>query len=246
MGRSLSAMATVCALPGKVCLRQIGLCVYDSCIHPAKASPMSGKSREGKKLGQRFEKALVFATRLHSGQKRKGREVPYVAHLLGVAALVLEHGGDEDTVIAALLHDAVEDQGGAVIREAIRKEFGERVVEIVNGCTDADTTPKPDWWKRKEVYIEHLFHEAGKDVRLVSLADKLHNARAILMDLRENGEALWERFNGGKDGTLWYYRELNEVFQETAPGPLADELQRVTDEIMQLACRHHSSSEFRQ
>ncbi len=207
---------------------------------------MSGKFHEEKKLGQRFEKALVLAVRLHSEQKRKGSAVPYVAHLLSVTALVIEHGGDEDVAIAALLHDAIEDQGGATARETIRREFGERVVEIVNGCTDADTIPKPGWRKRKEAYVEHLFYEANKDIRLVSLADKLHNARAILMDLREDGESIWGRFNGGKDGTLWYYRELDEVFRETVPGPLADELHRVTEEITQLTCINRSSSASRQ
>jgi (p)ppGpp synthase/HD superfamily hydrolase len=147
---------------------------------------------------------------------------------------VLEDGGDEDEAIAALLHDAVEDQGGQKTLTAIRARFGERVARIVEGCTDADTTPKPPWRERKERSIVHLRH-APADVRRVSLADKLHDARAILRDLRARGDALWSRFNSGKTGTLWYYRTLATVFEETHSGPNADELARVVAEIESLA-----------
>ena len=130
-------------------------------------------------LSTRFEEALVFAAQLHREQTRKGTTIPYIAHLLGVASIVLEYGGDEDEAIAALLHDAIEDQGGASTREEIRRRFGETVVAIVNGCTDAEVIPKPPWRARKEDYIAHMAH-ASPSVRLVSAADKLHNARAIL------------------------------------------------------------------
>ncbi len=144
-----------------------------------------------------FQKALIFADRLHADQKRKGTEVPYIAHLLSVAALVIEAGGDENERIAALLHDAVEDQGGHETLEEIRREFGEQVAAIVEGCTDAYTNPKPPWRERKETYLGHL-PDASLSVRRVSLADKLHNARSILRDLQIFGPKVWDRFTGGR------------------------------------------------
>ncbi len=185
-------------------------------------------------LSQRFEDALVFAARLHARQTRKGTSIPYITHLMAVAGIVLENGADEDTAIAALLHDAIEDQGGASTREEIRRRFGDRVVEIVNGCTDAETIPKPPWRQRKEAYIRHIAH-ADAAVRLVSAADKLHNARAILADYRSLGEPLWKRFTGGKEGTLWYYRALVETYRQAGPSALAGELERVVAEIERLA-----------
>ena len=185
-------------------------------------------------LSQRFEDALVFAARLHARQTRKGTSIPYITHLMAVAGMVLENGADEDTAIAALLHDAIEDQGGASTREEIRRRFGDRVVEIVNGCTDAESTPKPPWRQRKEAYIRHIAH-AGAAVRLVSAADKVHNARAILADYRALGEPLWKRFTGGKEGTLWYYRTLVETYRQAGPSALASELERVVAEIERLA-----------
>ncbi|GAC1343199.1 MAG: HD domain-containing protein [Ktedonobacteraceae bacterium] len=185
-------------------------------------------------LTSRFEDALLFAARLHGKQWRKGTNIPYVAHLLAVTSLVLEHGGDEDEAIAALLHDAIEDQGGVPIREEIRLRFGNEVVEIVDGCTDADTYPKPPWRARKEAYIASL-REASTSVRLVSAADKLHNARAVLADYRVLGESLWRRFHGGRDGTLWYYRAVVNALKETGTSPLIEELERVVAEIEWLA-----------
>jgi (p)ppGpp synthase/HD superfamily hydrolase len=185
-------------------------------------------------LTPRFEEALIFATQLHSKQLRKGTKTPYVAHLLGVASIVLENGADEDEAIAALLHDAVEDQGGAETREEVRKRFGERVAEIVDGCTDAEVVPKPPWRARKEIYIQHLAL-ASPSVRLVSVADKLYNARAILLDYRVLGEDLWERFTGGKDGTLWYYRALVEAYKAHGVTPLLEELARTVSEIERLS-----------
>jgi len=187
-------------------------------------------------LSTRFDEALVLATRLHAKQTRKGTDVPYIAHLLAVASIVLEQGGSEDEAIAALLHDAIEDQGGASTRLLIREHFGENVVEIVNGCTDAESMPKPPWRARKEAYIAHLV-DASASVRLVSAADKLHNTRTILADYREIGEALWERFNGGKEGTLWYYRSLVTVLRNAERTPLVEELERVVSEIETLAAQ---------
>lgn len=182
----------------------------------------------------RFERALVYATRLHAEQRRKKSKVPYVAHLLGVAALVLEDGGDEDEAIAALLHDAVEDQGGKDTLLEIQQRFGDRVAMIVDGCTDTDTTPKPPWQERKESYIAHL-RQAGPDVRRVSLADKLHNARSILATYRIEAEKTWDRFNGKRDGTLWYYRSLINVFRDTGNDFMTDELERVISELEKLS-----------
>jgi (p)ppGpp synthase/HD superfamily hydrolase len=188
------------------------------------------------RLSERFERALVFATKKHAGQTRKGTEVPYIAHLLGVANIALTSGADEDEAIAALLHDAVEDQGGAETLKEIRAKFGGTVADIVNGCSDSDVQPKPPWRERKEAYIAHL-REASRSVRLVSAADKLDNARAILSDYRTHGERLWKRFNGGREGTLWYYRKLAETFQQFGDTPLVDELGRVVAEIERLAAR---------
>ena len=172
--------------------------------------------RSTPKLGQRFEDALVYATQKHSGQTRKASGIPYVSHVLSVAALVLESGGDEDQAIAALLHDAVEDCGGAPILADIRQRFGDRVAFIVAGCTDTDQIPKPPWRARKDDYLRHL-REAPEDVRLVSVADKLHNVRSIVADYRALGDAVWERFAGRKDGSLWYYRALLDVFLQGKP-----------------------------
>ncbi len=185
-------------------------------------------------LSARFQQGLAYAAELHQQQVRKGGGVPYVAHLLSVAGIVLEYGGDEEEAIAALLHDAVEDQGGAPSRDEIRARFGDRVTAIVDGCTDADTQPKPPWRQRKEAFVGSI-PTASPSVRLVSAADKLHNARSILADYREIGEPLWDRFTGRKQGTLWYYRALVDAFLEAGPSPLVDELERVVKEVEDLA-----------
>lgn len=181
---------------------------------------------------KRFDKALAFACDIHREQTRKGKDIPYINHLMAVASLVGSNGGDEDQVIGALLHDAIEDCIDDVpdIREQIRQKFGERVLEIVEGCTDADTHPKPPWAERKQAYLDHL-RELPDDspVLLVSLSDKVHNARAILRDLRVHGDELWERFKGKHGGTLWYYHTLATIFEEKRPGHLADELRRVVE-----------------
>ena len=185
-------------------------------------------------LTERFDRALIFARQLHKDQFRKGTEIPYITHLLSVSALVLEDGGDEDQAIAGLLHDAAEDQGGYQTLNDIRQQFGKRVAHIVEGCSDTIEFPKPPWLERKESYIAHL-RTAEIDIWRVSLADKLHNARTILMDLRQNGDTTWMRFSGGKDGALWYYQTLSEVFQEKYDSPMVAELTRLVDEINRLA-----------
>lgn len=191
-------------------------------------------------LTTRFEDALVYATRLHAQQTRKGSGVPYIVHLLAVASIVLENGGTEDEAIAALLHDAVEDQGGAATRELLRQRYGEVVVEIIDGCTDTaelDGLLKPSWRARKEAYIAHLAH-ASASVRLVSAADKLHNARSVLADYRIMGESLWERFRGGKEGTLWYYRSVLDALRNVESTPLVEELERVVLELEALVAQN--------
>jgi GTP pyrophosphokinase len=170
----------------------------------------------------RLADAAAFALAIHATQTRKGTDTPYISHLLGVASLVLEHGGDEDQAIAGLLHDAIEDQG-AHQEAVIGERFGARVAAIVRGCTDADVIPKPPWQARKEAYIAHLEH-AGADVLLVSCADKLHNARSICTDLHTHGLAVFDRFNAGQEGTIWYYSALAETFGRLMPGPLSAEL----------------------
>ncbi|WP_300974487.1 HD domain-containing protein [Sphingomonas sp. LHG3406-1] len=192
------------------------------------------------KLTRRFEEALLYASAVHGGQKRKGTSVPYIAHLLGVTAIALELGADEDQAVAALLHDAVEDQGGQGRLDDIRNRFGERVAHIVQSCTDADVQPKPPWRERKETYISALPYKQA-DALLVSLADKIHNAEAILADVIAHGPKVWDRFKGGEEGTKWYYRELTHAFCESLPGPGADRLQRASA-AMQAATGVRSSS----
>ena len=185
-------------------------------------------------LSHRFAEALGYAARLHIGQTRKGKDQPYVGHLLAVAAIVIQHGGDEEEAIAALLHDAVEDQGGLPRLNEIRRKFGARVARIVDGCTDAYTDPKPPWKQRKLAYIERVAHEPA-GVRLVSAADKLANAREILSDFRLEGDQVFCRFTADKENTLWYYRTLVEVFREADSNPLIEELDRVVTELETLA-----------
>jgi GTP pyrophosphokinase len=184
-------------------------------------------------LTSRFEDALIYAVRLHSQQVRKGGSVPYVSHLLGVASIVLEYGGNEDEVMAALLHDAVEDQGGPSRLEEIRSLFGDRVAEIVAGCTDSVNHQQIPWRERKEYYLAHL-PNSSPSVRLVSCADKIQNGRTILKDLRRDGDSIWMRFRGGKDGTRWYYHSLSEIFCSQGPEEMAEELKRVVSEMDQI------------
>ena len=193
-------------------------------------------------LTDKFDRALLYATHVHGAQVRKKTSVPHVAHLLAVAATVLEYGGDEDSAIAGLLHDAVEDQGGEARLNDIRNRFGEKVAGIVKSCSDstADTAKgekKADWQTRKESYLNHL-HEVDQDTLLVSLSDKVHNARSILRDLRKHeiGPLVWERFNQPRERTLWYYGELAKTFGERMPeqaeaGQLARELGDIVEAL---------------
>ena len=185
------------------------------------------------KLGPPFLRAFLFAAKKHSGQTRKASTIPYVAHLMGVASLVLEAGGDEELAIAALLHDVVEDCGGAPMLNRIRRDFGSRVAKVVEGCTDADTYLKPPWRERKERYIRHL-KGADAGTRLVAAADKLNNVRSILSDYRALGDFVWSRFNGGRDGTLWYYRTLRDVFLQYKANRITLDLDLAVRELESL------------
>jgi (p)ppGpp synthase/HD superfamily hydrolase len=184
--------------------------------------------------GEKFEEALKYAAHIHRDQTRKGTKIPYVTHLLAVASIVGENGGTEDEVVAALLHDAPEDQGGEARLEDIRERFGGEVADIVAANSDTFEDPKPPWRERKEAYVAHVA-QAPRSVRLVSAADKLHNARSVLADLRSLGDDLWPRFNGGKEGTLWYYRTLVEAFEAAGSNPIVEELDRVVGELERLA-----------
>jgi GTP pyrophosphokinase len=195
---------------------------------------VGGKQGKPIELGPRFQEAFLFAAEKHAGQVRKASTVPYIAHLMGVASLALEFGGDEDMAIAALLHDVVEDCGGAPMLEEVKRRFGSRVAKIVEGCTDSDTLPKPPWRERKESYIRHL-KDADTETRLVSAADKLNNVRSILSDYREVGEFVWVRFNGGREGTLWYYRALVEEFKRGEANRLIRELELAVKELEEQA-----------
>jgi (p)ppGpp synthase/HD superfamily hydrolase len=194
------------------------------------------RPERSQKLGPRFLRAFLFAAEKHGGQARKASTIPYIAHLMGVTSLALEAGGDEDLAIAALLHDVVEDCGGKPMLKEVRRRFGSRVANVVDGCTDADTDPKPPWRERKESYIRHL-RTADADTRLVSAADKLNNVRSILSDYRELGEFVWSRFNGGREGTLWYYRSLRDEFLRHKPNRISRELDLAVKELESLVDR---------
>jgi len=181
-------------------------------------------------LSPRFSDALSYVAALHAGQRRKVSGEPYISHLLAVAAIVMEYGGNEDEAIAALLHDAVEDQGGAATLDEIRGRFGAAVAEIVVGCTDTAETPKPPWRKRKESHIARL-RDASPSIRLVVAADKLHNAHSLHREYRRRGESLWAFFHGGRDGTLWYYRAVTDVLKQAALTPIIEELDRAVEEL---------------
>lgn len=186
----------------------------------------------------RAQAALALANRLHGWQMRKGTNIPYVSHLLGTAALVLEYGGGETELIAALLHDAPEDCGGRPVLDAIRAQFGDDVAAIVEACTDSFEMPKPPWfdeprppWEpRKRAYLAALPHHSAS-ARLVACADKLHNARTILAEYRDIGEGVWTRFSTDTEKILWYYRALADEFMARGPLQMAEELDRVVREL---------------
>jgi hypothetical protein len=197
-------------------------------------------------LTPRYVEAFGYAAELHAGDVRKGGTVPYLAHLMAVSALVLDHGGDEAQGVAGLLHDAAEDHGGRARLVDIERRFGRPVANIVEMCSDslvADRNQKPPWWPRKVAYVErfsNLPHDSP--ALIVAAADKLHNARSLLADYRDVGEELWSRFNrtSGRAGQRWYYGRLAEVLAERMAGArgsvLADDLARtgtaLRDEIV--------------
>jgi (p)ppGpp synthase/HD superfamily hydrolase len=187
------------------------------------------------RLTDQFAKAMVYAERKHHAQVRKGGDIPYVGHLLSVASLVINDNGSEAQAIAALLHDAVEDQGGPPTLQEIRGNFGEEVARIVEECSDTDKEPKPPWLERKQAYINHL-GAVGEDTLLVSVADKLDNARSMLRDYHEHGPALWQRFNRkNPDDHLWYYGGLLDAYRARGLNSwMVDELARVVDELRNL------------
>ncbi len=166
-------------------------------------------------LTDRFSDAVVAALHLHRGQVRKTSTVPYASHLLRVAGIVLEHGADEDTAIAAVLHDAVEDQGGARTAEQIRRQFGERVASVVHECSDTDQTPAA--LAKAARKTTRRTPSASPAARLIAAADKLDNTRSLLADYRRMGEAVWQHFRGGRDGTLWYLRSVCNILQKVDP-----------------------------
>ncbi len=186
-------------------------------------------------LTERISEALALAVQAHEKQVRKGTSIPYVAHPMAVASIALEFGADEDQAIAALLHDVLED-GGPQYGPVIKERFGERVLAIVDGCTDGvpdASGQKADWGERKRAYLAHLA-QASDDVLLVSGSDKLHNARAIVSDLLKIGPDVFNRFTAGRDGTLWYYRSLAEIFEQRR-APMAAILAAEVIQIEQLA-----------
>jgi len=189
-------------------------------------------------LTDRFSDALTAAVDIHEGQLRKGTDTPYIAHLLGVASTVLELGGDEDAVIAALLHDALEDQHHRVTEQDLRDRFGDHVAAIVVGLSDyigPDPSNKPDWRLRKETYLAHLGAETDPATVRVSLADKLYNVTALRRDLERLGPSVWDRFTVGSDEQLWYHESLAEIFRAKAPGPLTEEYATTVARLRELS-----------
>lgn len=194
---------------------------------------MDSKKIESRPLGPKFEEAFNLAFELHQTrgkQGRKGTDTPYISHLMAVSALVMEFGGSEEEAIAALLHDAVEDQGGKATLRLIRRQFGGKVAKIVADCSDSEGDPKPPWLERKKKYIAHVPGLTASS-RIVSLADKIHNAATVLRDVRNEGVGTFERFNGKRDGTLWYYDALARAFSNKKRDPMVVELDRIVAEL---------------
>jgi (p)ppGpp synthase/HD superfamily hydrolase len=215
------------SLPGPPLLRRNGR-THNDAVPEASDSPP--------RLTDRFARAFALAWEVHGRQLRKQTGIPYMAHVMSVCALALEHGAGEDVAIAALLHDTVEDSvDGAATHRRIATDFGERVARIVMACSDAVAVPgepKPPWRERKEQYLHHLDANADPAVLLVSACDKLHNASSILADLRIEGDVVWQRFTVTEPhAQLWYYTSVAEVLQRRLPGPLTDELGHVVKDI---------------
>jgi GTP pyrophosphokinase len=194
-------------------------------------------------LSPRFTAALAYAAELHREQERKVSGVPYIGHLLRVAGIVLEYGGSEDEAIAALLHDAVEDQGGTPVLEEIRRRFGEAVAETVLGCSDTQARPKPPWQQRKQAHVDHV-RAASRSVRMVVAADKLDNARSLVSEYRIRGESIWRFFHGGRSGTLWYYDAMLAVLKDAGVTTLVEELERTVAEMRRIVDEGNLRSEI--
>lgn len=190
---------------------------------------------EPQQLSPAFVEAFRYAAELHAGQERKGEDGrPYIGHLMSVAGIVIDAGGTEEQAIAALLHDAAEDQGGETQLREIERRFGPEVAAIVQGCSETLERPKPEWRRRKEDYIAHL-DEVSPETLLVALADKVENARAIVREYRAVGDNLWSRFTtGSREDQLWFYRSLADAFGRLFPSPMTEELRRVVEELEQL------------
>ena len=188
---------------------------------------------------ERFASALAYAYQVHAGQRRKGTGIPYIAHILGVTAIAMEYGADEDQAIGALLHDAAEDGGGEATLAEIRARFGDAVADIVLGCSDSlveDPEDKLPWQERKENYLAHL-ENASESVLLVSAADKLHNVRSIVRDHHEHGEEIWNRFQGRRDGTLWYYETVADILIRRFRSQLTRDLRDEVDKLFEITAR---------
>lgn len=182
----------------------------------------------------KIAEAFAFAQKLHETQQRKGCGAPYLTHLMAVAALVGEYGGTEAQVIAALLHDAVEDQGGPAVLGCIRATFGEEVAGYVSACSDTDVTPKPPWRERKEAFIRRIAG-ATPEVKLIVAADQLHNTRGLITGLREGGPPFWDQFNGGRDGSLWYRAEMVRALSDGWTHPMLADLADTVDQLHHMA-----------
>jgi GTP pyrophosphokinase len=181
-------------------------------------------------LTSRFAQAFLLAERAHGDQIRKGSGVPYITHLMAVSAIIGEYGGDEDQMIAGLLHDVLEDRGHVVSLSQIRGMFGWRVAMIVESCSDTMVKPKPPWEERKRAYLEKLAQESPV-VKLVSAADKLHNARALVRDYAEVGEAMWTRFNASKHRQCWYLRGCVVALGQSWDHLIVRELDEIVSEL---------------
>lgn len=185
----------------------------------------------------RIVDAFAFAHEIHAEHTRKGSGVPYITHVMAVAAIVGEHGGDEDTFIAALLHDAVEDGDGYATLDRIREQFGARVADLVEACSDAFVKPKPEWRERKERFIAAI-RNTNPDVKLIVAADKLHNVCATIGDCTLLGEEVWMRFTGRREGTLWYYAEISQALAQNWEHSLIDDLASAVEELHRVAAVH--------
>ncbi len=181
----------------------------------------------------RLDDAFTLARQLHDTQTRKGSSVPYLSHLLAVAGIVSEHGGDEDQVIAALLHDSVEDQGGSALLEKLRGQFGDRVATLIEACTDAFDKPKPPWKERKLGYLSRI-PQAPREARLIIAADKIHNLRSMIADYEIVGEKLWDRFTASREETLWYYRSVYDAIRRDWDHAIASSYERELAKLVSL------------